>query len=129
LIDGRAPPPLEFDASVRPAISPGPAAYVKFRYDATTASLDFDATVSDLGEDGVIALTLQRGRPDTPGPVVAHLLLAGQTAAHSTLTLRGPIREDLLANRLFLHLYTLKAPLGLPRSEIRLGSDERHPIG
>jgi amidase len=129
LIDGRAPAPLEFDASVRPAISPGPTAYVKFRYDATTASLDFDATVSDLGEDGVIALTLQRGQPDTPGPVVAHLLLAGQTAAHSTLTLRGPIRGDLLANRLFLHLYTLKAPLGLPRSEIRLGSDARHPIG
>ena len=124
LIEGRAPVPLEFDASVRSAITPGPTAYVKFSYDTTTALLEFDATVSDLGEDGVIALTLQRGQPDRPGPVVAHLLLAGQTAARSALTLRGPIREDLLANRLFLHLYTQKAPLGFPRSEIRAGGDE-----
>jgi amidase len=123
LIEGHAPAPLEFDASIRSATSPGPSVYVKFRYDATTALLDFDATVSDLAEDSVIALTLQRGQPDTPGPVVAHLLLAGQTAARSALTLRGPVREDLLANRLFLHLYTHKAPLGLPRSEIRVGSD------
>jgi hypothetical protein len=129
LVDGRAPAPLEFDVSVRSAVPRGPTAHVKFRYDATTAVLDFDARVSDLGEDSVIALTLQRGQPDKPGPVIAHLLLAGQTAAHSTLTLRGPNREDLMANRLFLHLYTLKVPLGLPRSEIRLGSDDHHPIG
>ena len=122
LIDGRAPAPLEFDASVHSAISLGPTAYVKFRYDVTTASLDFDATVSDLGKDSVIALTLQRGQPDKPGPVVAHFLLAGQTAAHSTLTLRAPAREDLMAGRLFLHLYTLKFPLGLPRSGVRLGA-------
>jgi len=126
----RAPfstPPLVKGAAPRPATlvvtagaASGPAARVAFRYDETTGVLQYDAMTTGLGTDRVIALTLQRSVDGAPGPIVAHLLTTGQTAASSVLTMRGRQREDLVAGRLFVHLYTQRAPLGAGRSQVVL---------
>jgi len=100
--------------------APGPVAHVAFSYDATTGLLQYEATTSGLGADRVVALTLQRSIGDAPGPIVAHLLAAGQAGVTSVLTMRGRQREDLVAGRLFVHLYTQRAPLGLGRTRVTL---------
>lgn len=120
LVGGRAPGPLRAEVHIQ-ADRPGqPAAQLGFAYDMTTSMLRFDARVVDLGSDEVIALTVQRGLPEKPGPVVAHLLTAGCTTAVSSLVLRARGRDDLLAGRLYVHLYTRGSPLGMGRSRIVL---------
>ncbi len=126
----RAPfstPPLVKGAAPRPATvvvtagaAPGAAARVAFTYDATTGVLQYEVTTSGLGTDRVIALTLQRSVDGAPGPIVAHLMTAGQAGASSVLTMRGRQREDLVAGRMFVHLYTQRAPLGAGRARVAL---------
>jgi hypothetical protein len=116
LTRGLAPVPVEFDAFVRSPASMGPSAIVHFKFDVPTSTLVYVASANTTGDDEVVALTLQRGDPDKPGPVVAHLLTAGMSSASAALTLRSRDREDLLAGRLYMHLYTRSAPLGVERS-------------
>ena len=118
LVSGAAPRPVAFITTVGHA--QGPAARVAFTYHATTGILQYEATTSGLGGDRVVALTLQRSIDDAPGPIVAHLLSAGQVGASSVLTMRGRQREDLVAGRLFVHLYTQRAPLGAGRTKVAL---------
>jgi hypothetical protein len=68
----------------------------------------------------VIALTLQRSVDGGPGPIVAHLMTTGQTASSAVLTMRARQREDLVAGRLFVHLYTQRTPLGGGRATVAL---------
>jgi hypothetical protein len=83
--------------------------------------LQYEATVKGLVEvDRVIALTLQRGADDHPGPIVAHLLAGGRNAAAGSLTLRGRDREEFVSGDLFMHLYTQRAPLGVGRARVIL---------
>ena len=93
---------------------------MQFSYQSTTGILRYEAATSGLGTDRVVALTLQRSVDAGPGPVLAHLLSAGQASDSSTLTMRGRDREDLVAGRVFLHLYTLQAPLGAGRTRVTL---------
>jgi len=118
LIDGAAPPPLEIDTVVSAEGAAGPSAHVKFVYDVTTSTLGFTASVANLGSDSVIALTLQRGQAEKSGPIIALLLTAGKTSASSVLTLHARDREDLAADRLYVHLYTRKAPLDVGRAVV-----------
>lgn len=113
LVKGAAPPPVTGEAVV---IGPSASARVTFTYERVTGALGYDATVSGLGSDQVVALTLQRGDADKPGPVLVHLLSPGQTTAHATLTLRGRDREDLVAGKVYVHLYTRQSPLGVGRT-------------
>jgi hypothetical protein len=89
-----------------------------FTYDPVTGVLDYNATVNGLGSDRVVALTLQRGEVDKPGPILVHLLPPGQTTSHATLTLRGRNREDLVAGKVYIHLYTRQSPLGVGRAKL-----------
>src|SRR6185437_15394345 len=106
LVDGGAPTPQTIDVAVAPAKPGGPSAHVKFTYDVMADTLSYDAAVSDLGSDKVVAVTLQRGTADKPGPVLAQLVRAGATASHDALRLRARDRDDLESGRLFVHLYT-----------------------
>jgi amidase len=132
LVRGHAPHPLVFRVATTAAHGDGPSADVKFRYDPSTAALDADASVTRLGADKVIAVTLQRGRADTPGPVITQLVAMGRTSGSSRLTLHARDREDLFAGRLFVQLYTVAAPLGLARTAIVPPTDDlvesRHPV-
>jgi amidase len=120
-------PPLVKGAAPRPAtvvvtagVAPGPTARVAFTYDATTGVLQYEATTSGPGTDRVIALTLQRSVDGAPGPIVAHFVTAGQAGASPALTMRGRQREDLVAGRMFVHLYTQRTPLGAGRVRVAL---------
>jgi Asp-tRNA(Asn)/Glu-tRNA(Gln) amidotransferase A subunit family amidase len=108
LVDGKAPAARAIAATVGQA--PGAVASVKGSYAGTTGALTFD--VAATGPGRVTALALHRMDGERPGAIVAHLLRAGQTRGTGTLTLRGRDREDLVAGRLALRLYTDATPLG-----------------
>lgn len=113
LINGAAPPPVGFEATV------GGSA-VKFTYDRTTGSLRYDATTPAIGSDRVVGLTLQRSDGDKPGPIIAHLLVPNQITGSGTLMLRGRDREDLVAGKIYAHFYTRLAPLGAGRTQVKI---------
>ena len=77
-------------------------------------------TVGLAPGDSVLALTLQRGGSDTPGPIVAHLLAPTQPFGAGILTLRGRDGEELVAGTLHLHLYTRQMPFGAGRTKLTL---------
>lgn len=110
LIDGKAPAPLAFAATVKG--DGGASAQLTLRYDPLTATLDIAAEVSGLPADQLIALALHRGHGGGPGPVLSPLLLAGHLMGSTRLVLNGRDRADLLAGHLYAALYTRGAPLG-----------------
>ena len=118
LVHGAGPRPVTFVAAVGAA--PGPAGRVQFTYDATTGLLQYEATTSGLGSSRLIALTLQQSVNGESGPIVAHLLAAGRVAGSASLVMRGRDREEFVAGRLFMHLYTEAAPLGAARTRFAL---------
>jgi Asp-tRNA(Asn)/Glu-tRNA(Gln) amidotransferase A subunit family amidase len=114
LVNGAAPAPLAADISIGNAS-------IKFAYDATTGALRYDAaTLKMAPTDRVLALALHRSDGDKPGPIVAHLLAPNQIIGSGTLTMRGRNREDLVAGRLYVQLYTKQMPLGFERQRLTL---------
>ena len=115
LVNGAAPAPVSGEAVVTGSSA---SARVTFTYDHVTGVLLYDATVNGLESDRVVALTLQRGEADRPGPILAHLLSPDQATARESLTLRGRDREDLVAGKVYIHLYTRQSPLGVGRARL-----------
>jgi amidase len=90
-------------------------------YEPTTGALRYDVSTSKIAPtDRVLGLTLQRSDGDKPGPIIAHLLAPNQISAAGTINLRGRNREDLVAGKIFVHLYTKQSPLGAGRAQITL---------
>jgi amidase len=125
LIAGAAPQPQKFRTTTGPADRP--RADVDFTYEATTGTLHYAATLHALGADDVVAVTLQRGSPDRPGPILGHLLRQGQGTGTASLQLQHRDRSDLAAGRLFLHLYTRQDPLGAGRARMELPAPDTGP--
>jgi Asp-tRNA(Asn)/Glu-tRNA(Gln) amidotransferase A subunit family amidase len=114
LVGGAAPAPTTAEITIGNAS-------IRFSYDATTGALRYDAaTLKMAPTDRVLALTLHRGEGDKPGPIVAHLLAPNQIVGSATLTLRGRHREDLVAGRLYVQLYTRQMPLGFEKQKLIL---------
>jgi len=109
LVNGQAPAPLTFSLSVGD-VRAGLAATARLTYQPTTGALEYDTTVS--GTDAPIAIAVHRMDGDRVGAVVAHLAMRGQRATRGTLTLRGRDREDFVAGRLGVRLYTERLPTG-----------------
>jgi len=82
--------------------------------------LSYSAIATIPVTDHLLALTLQRSDGDRPGPIVALVLPRGRTTGTASLALRGRDREDLVAGRLYLHLYSEQKPLGAARVALRL---------
>lgn len=118
LVAGDAPQPLKFRTATAPAGQTG--ARVDFTYEATTGTLQYEASLQALSANDLIAVTLQRGSPDRPGPVIGHLLRQGQSAGRASMQLPYRDRIDLVAGRLFLHVYTRQSPLGAGRAPVEL---------
>jgi amidase len=116
LVNGAAPAPRTFTVAVPASGAPAPpaaaatSATVRLTYVPTTAQLTFDASAP--GGDPVLALVVHRRDGERTGPIVAHLLRHGQKSATGTWTLRGRERDDFVAGRLVLRLYTDRDPLG-----------------
>jgi len=114
LVKGVAPAPTSADLAVG-------AATLKLNYDLTTGALRYEAAAAKmLPTDRVLGLTIQRGDPDKPGPIVAQLLAPNQITGSGTFTMRGRNREDLAAGKLYVHFYTKSLPLGAGREKIVL---------
>lgn len=113
LVKGVAPLPTMAEIAVGPAV-------VKFTYDVTTGALRFDATTKMATTDRVIGLAVHRLEGDKPGPIVAQLLAPNQINGSGTLTMRGRSREDLVAGKLFVQVFTKQSPLGFERQAIHL---------
>ncbi|MDR3671237.1 MAG: amidase [Holophaga sp.] len=107
----------------------GRSGEVEFTYEAITGRLDYRAKTHDLKAADVIGMTLQHGTSDKPGPVIWNLLKQCQSAANKSFVLRGADREDLIAGKLYVQLYTSDAPLGIGRQIVRMptGTPNRLP--
>lgn len=116
LVNGAAPAARTFTvaipASGAPAAAAGPpmSGSVRVTYVPTTAQLTFEASAT--GPAAVLSLAVHRRDGERTGPIVAHLLHHGQKSASGTWTLRGRERDDFVAGRLVLRLYTDRDPLG-----------------
>jgi amidase len=114
LVKGVAPASTTADVAVGSAL-------LKLIYEPTTGALRYDVSTSRIAPtDRVLGLTLQRSDGDKPGPIIAHLLAPNQVSAAGTMNLRGRNREDLVAGKIFVHLYTKQSPLGAGRAQITL---------
>jgi hypothetical protein len=117
LVNGQAPAPVSFTAV---AGSAGDATYAtaKLIYHPTTGVLAYDVVVT--GTERVLGVALHRPEGDRPGPIVAHLVPRGERAARGQLTLRGRDREDFVAGRTSLRLYSDRVPLGTTPARLTL---------
>ena len=70
----------------------------------------YDVVVT--GPERVLTVALHRPEGDRPGPIVAHLVARGERTGRGQLTLRGREREDFVAGRTSVRLYTDRLPLG-----------------
>jgi Asp-tRNA(Asn)/Glu-tRNA(Gln) amidotransferase A subunit family amidase len=114
LVKGLAPAPTSTEIVVGPAT-------LKLNYDATTGALRFEAATANMAPaDRVLTLAIHRMEGDKPGPIVAQILAPNQVNGSGTLTLRGRNRDDLIAGKLFVQLYTKQSPLGFERQKIAL---------
>jgi len=114
LVNGAAPAPTSADVTIGSAV-------IKFSYDTTTGALRYEAATAKMApSDRVLALALHRSDGDKPGPIVAHLLTPNQIIGSGTLTMRGRNREDLVAGKLYVQLYTKQMPLGFERQKLML---------
>jgi Asp-tRNA(Asn)/Glu-tRNA(Gln) amidotransferase A subunit family amidase len=122
LVKGAAPAPISMQMGSVSGVSgtsPSAAYTMKYSYDQTTGELKYDVAAAGMApSDRVLGLTVQRSDGAKPGPIVAHLLAPNQITSTGTLILRGRNREDFVAGRLFVHLYTRSMPLGAPRQAI-----------
>jgi hypothetical protein len=95
----------------------------QFTLDPLTNTLGY--SIGPLRRDdghGLLAVPLQRGEADKPGPILAHLVMpgtnGGATPGTGQITLRPRDRRDLDAGRVYVHVYTTGAPLGAGRAPL-----------
>lgn len=117
LVDGKAPAAQMF--TTRIAADGGGEAVVHWRYDPVTAHLAAKVDITGL-HDAPIAVALHRSRDGAPGPVLAPLVVAGQSHGTAELVLDGRDRADLAEGRLYVVVYTRAAPLGAAQAALAL---------
>jgi amidase len=124
LVKGVAPAPHGLVMGASGGISaskdapPPPQYSLDYSYDQTTGQLRYEAKATLAPTDRVLGLTIQRSEGGQPGPIVAQLLAPNQIAGSGTLVMRGRNREDLVAGRLFVHVYTRQRPLGFALGQL-----------
>jgi amidase len=109
LVNGQAPVPVSLSTTVG-AASDGAVTTVKLVFQRTTGGLEFDVIAT--GPAAPVALALHRPEGERVGPIVAHLLRSGARTGRGVVTLRGRDREDFVAGRTSLRLYSDRQPLG-----------------
>ena len=102
LVHGKRPAAVSWDAS-------GDGLRGRFTWDATTAQLTYDVTVTSVRPDDLRLVALHRGG------VLFRVVEPGSLRGSGTVTLRSPFREELDRGDLYLRIYTREDPLGTKR--------------
>ncbi|WP_238591752.1 amidase [Pseudomonas abietaniphila] len=114
---GKAPALMKFQAT--PLTTRIASVEVNFDYDRLTGKLAYTAHARNIPRDQVIGVTLARSLDERPGPIIWNLLKPHMTYASDSLILKARDREELLAGRLRVQLYTLDSPLGVGAMAVR----------
>ena len=114
-MNGRAPAPVggQFGAVDGSGAVQGAGRYT---WDQTTGRFDYTVTPPP----GLVVMAIHRMEGQAVGPIVAHLARRGGAGRSGTLTFRGRDREDLVAGRLAVRIYTEQQPLGGPPLPLRV---------
>ncbi|MES2176296.1 MAG: amidase family protein [Gemmatimonadota bacterium] len=103
LVAGKAPAPRQFRANAKVGSA---TAQAVLTFDATRRSLDYVVRVAGVPADRLFGVSLDRDSAAHKGPVLRRLAGPGAVSARGTLTLGEVERNDLLAGRIALALYT-----------------------
>jgi Asp-tRNA(Asn)/Glu-tRNA(Gln) amidotransferase A subunit family amidase len=102
LVDGRAPKPLVFAATVRGGSS---SARGDFVFDPTRRTLTFDVQISATPIARVYAVSIARDSSGKAGPILHRLAAQGALRSKGSLILDNVERRDLIAGRLVLAVF------------------------
>ncbi|MGH7618724.1 MAG: amidase family protein [Gemmatimonadaceae bacterium] len=114
LVDGKAPKPVTFAATVGAQIGRG-----EFSYDPTRRSLTYVVHVAGTPSH-VVTMSIDKDSAGHKGPMVRHLSGQGIATTKGTLTLAEPERRALLAGLLSLVVYTTEQPTGALRASLTI---------
>ena len=117
LVEGRAPRPLAFAATVRQA---GARAHAAFSFDPTRRSLTYVVDVSGMPASRLNGVSIAQDSAGRPGPIVRRLNAPGIVHSRGSLTLGSIERRDLLAGRLALVLFTSDQPSAGARAPLQI---------
>src|SRR5262245_58436552 len=115
LVDGHAPKPKTIAVTKRDGSTNVTG---RFTFDPTTRSLDYVVNVVGVPGARVYSITIDRDSAGKKGAVIRHLAGPGLAAAKGHLTLRELERQQLVAGRLALVVYTSDQPTGSVRKRL-----------
>jgi len=116
LVHGKRPGPLTWETA-------NDTLRARFAWEASTAELTYDVTVTAIRPDDLRLVALQRGASDQQKAdafrgILFRMVEPGSLRGAGTVTLRYPFREELNRGELYLRAYTREQPLGTPRLAI-----------
>ena len=119
LVDGHAPPPIEFSASSGTGggrLAAAGTTEGHFKWDVTRGTLSWDVSVTGVEETRITAVVLLRAdSASTRGPVIHRLSGPGILATKGEVVLSRVDREALVADRLMVATLTREDPAGAGR--------------
>ena len=124
LMDGKAPPPVTFEATTRAGLGQKGLLTGRFAFDPVARTLAFDVEVSGISAEEVYAVSIRRGEGESPGPSIHRLMGPGQSREAGVIALGSRGTEDLVEGRLTLVLYAAPYPRGTFREPLRLPDPE-----
>ena len=86
-------------------------------FDRPTQTLHYDFRLAGIADSEILAVNLHRGGSDTNSPVI-DLLGTGRSGS---VAVRNEDLDDLLANGLYIAVYTRDEPIGAARAQIVRG--------
>jgi Asp-tRNA(Asn)/Glu-tRNA(Gln) amidotransferase A subunit family amidase len=88
----------------------------RFAYDAASALLEYNVTVTGVPAADIHAITLTRGSVERPGATLIHLSGLGVANAKGTAVLGEAEQNAIVTGGLMLTIYTRTQPLGAARA-------------
>ncbi len=115
LVGGEAPPPMRFETTAR---GTGVVANGSFAYDPTRRSLAYRVQLTGQAAGTVATVSIARDSAGIAGPIIRRLLAQGERVSNGSTILDGEERQDLLAGRLSLAVFSTE----------RAGAVAREPL-
>ena len=116
LVHGKRPGPVTWETA-------NDTLRARFAWEASTAELTYDVSVTAVRTEDLHLVALQRGSADSQKAaafrgILFRIVEPGSLRGAGTVPLRYPFREELQRGELYLRAYTREHPLGAPRLAI-----------